>query len=67
MPAVQVSITAILWREQLLKCACRDFHPTFKAAGKAWSKVPAAERDTHFFASIDFEDGQDVFRDVRAS
>ncbi|KZV81199.1 dolichyl-diphosphooligosaccharide-protein glycotransferase [Exidia glandulosa HHB12029] len=47
------------------KCApCKEFDPTFKAAGKAWSKASAAHRKEHFFASIDFENGQDVFRDL---
>ncbi|KAJ1310297.1 hypothetical protein OPQ81_007037 [Rhizoctonia solani] len=45
------------------KCApCRQFDPNFNAVAKSWqSKVPADKRDTHFFATLDFADGRDVF------
>ncbi|QRW00286.1 magnesium transporter protein 1 [Ceratobasidium sp. AG-Ba] len=46
------------------KCApCKEFNPNFNAVAKAWySKVPAEKRDTHFFATLDFADGRDVFQ-----
>lgn len=42
----------------------REFEPTFKSAAKAWQKTASEHRNSHFFASIDFETGQDVFREV---
>lgn len=46
------------------KCApCKEFNPNFNAVAKAWhAKVPADKRDTHFFATLDFADGRDVFQ-----
>lgn len=45
------------------KCTpCREFEPSWVAVAKAWSKVPPSERDSHFFATIDFDDGQTVFQ-----
>ncbi|KAG8689008.1 oligosaccharyl transferase subunit ost3/OST6 [Ceratobasidium sp. 395] len=45
------------------KCApCKEFNPNFNAVAKAWhSKIPEDKRDTHFFATLDFADGRDVF------
>jgi oligosaccharyltransferase complex subunit gamma len=44
---------------------CREFDPSFNAVAKSWSTVPAATRDTHFFATLDFDNGQMVFQSVR--
>ncbi|KDQ07924.1 hypothetical protein BOTBODRAFT_166427 [Botryobasidium botryosum FD-172 SS1] len=45
------------------KCApCKQFDPNFRAVSKAWKKVPAKDRDTHFFATLDFQDGRDIFQ-----
>ena len=44
---------------------CREFDPSFHAVSKAWKSVPKAERDKHFFASLDFADGEKIFRRVR--
>ena len=44
--------------------AFRQFDPSFNAVAKAWSTVSKSERDTHFFATLDFADGQEVFRKV---
>jgi oligosaccharyltransferase complex subunit gamma len=41
---------------------CKTFDPNFRAVARAWSNAPPADRDDHFFASLDFQDGQDVFR-----
>lgn len=43
----------------------RDFDPSFNAVAKAWTKVPAAERDSHFFATADFDNAMGVFQKVR--
>ncbi|KAI0670289.1 oligosaccharyl transferase subunit OST3/OST6 family [Trametes maxima] len=45
------------------RCApCKEFDPSFSAVAKAWTKVPAAERDTHFFATVDFDSAMGVFQ-----
>ncbi|KAA1471152.1 oligosaccharyl transferase subunit OST3/OST6 family [Dentipellis sp. KUC8613] len=41
---------------------CREFDPSWKAVAKAWTTVPPAERDQHFFATLDFDDGTTVFQ-----
>ncbi|KAF9518188.1 hypothetical protein BS47DRAFT_1338444 [Hydnum rufescens UP504] len=47
------------------KCApCHTFDPNYRAVAKAWSKVSQPQRDSHFFASLDFADGQTVFRSL---
>lgn len=43
---------------------CRLWDPNFNAVGKSWKKVPKEKRDYHFFATLDFKDGQDIFRRV---
>jgi len=58
--SVVVQLTAL---GSEFKCApCKQFDPNFRAVSKAWRKVPAKERDTHFFASLDFQDGRDIFQ-----
>lgn len=42
----------------------REFMPAWDAVGAAWTKVASSERDTHFFATIDFENAQTVFQKV---
>jgi len=42
----------------------REFDPSWLAVAKAWSKVPKSQRDSHFFATLDFDDGQTVFQRV---
>jgi len=50
------------------KCApCKELDPSFKALGQAWNKVPAEDRDQHFFATLDYEDGQNTFRKLGLS
>ncbi|CCM02365.1 uncharacterized protein FIBRA_04460 [Fibroporia radiculosa] len=43
---------------------CKDFDPSFSAVAKAWSTVPASERDSHFFATIDFDEAMPVFQQL---
>jgi oligosaccharyltransferase complex subunit gamma len=38
-----------------------DFHPAFELLSSSWRRKPTYERDQHFFASLDFPDGQAVF------
>jgi len=45
------------------RCApCKEFNPSWNAVAKAWSKAPKVHRDNHFFATLDFDDGQLVFQ-----
>lgn len=48
----------------LLTYRQREFDPTFRTVAKAWATVSKAERNKHFFASLDFQDGQDIFKKV---
>lgn len=45
------------------KCQpCHDFDPVFRAVTKSWTRVPRDDRDTHFFAQLDFQDGQAIYQ-----
>ncbi|KAJ7172460.1 hypothetical protein C8R46DRAFT_1086003 [Mycena filopes] len=47
------------------RCApCKEFDPSWNTVAKAWTKAPAAHRDTHFFATLDFDEGQTVFQSL---
>ncbi|KAJ7219290.1 hypothetical protein GGX14DRAFT_591261 [Mycena pura] len=41
---------------------CKEFNPSWIQVAKAWSKIRSAERDRHFFATLDFDEGQAVFQ-----
>ncbi|KAF8654131.1 hypothetical protein AX16_003662 [Volvariella volvacea WC 439] len=41
---------------------CKEFNPSWQSVAKAWSKVAPAERNEHFFATIDFDDAPNVFQ-----
>ncbi|KAJ7774600.1 hypothetical protein DFH07DRAFT_104674 [Mycena maculata] len=43
---------------------CREFNPSWNAVAKAWIKAPKEHRDNHFFATLDFDDGQMVFQQL---
>ncbi|KAJ7285817.1 hypothetical protein C8J57DRAFT_1285867 [Mycena rebaudengoi] len=40
---------------------CKQFGPSWTEVAKAWTKVARADRDSHFFATLDFDNGQTVF------
>ncbi|KAG2368596.1 hypothetical protein BDR07DRAFT_1349443 [Suillus spraguei] len=45
------------------RCApCKEFEPSFTAVAKAWANTPKEHRDMHFFATLDFDDGHNVFQ-----
>ncbi|KAJ7109393.1 oligosaccharyl transferase subunit OST3/OST6 family [Mycena epipterygia] len=45
------------------RCApCKEFEPSWNAVAKAWSKTAPVHRNSHFFATLDFDDGQLVFQ-----
>jgi oligosaccharyltransferase complex subunit gamma len=37
------------------------FNPSWKEVAKAWRKTPKVHQDDHFFATLDFDEGQAVF------
>ncbi|KAG5642960.1 hypothetical protein DXG03_001842 [Asterophora parasitica] len=39
-----------------------EFEPSWNAVGGAWATVSKEHRDNHFFATLDFDDGQIVFQ-----
>ncbi|KIY43554.1 hypothetical protein FISHEDRAFT_78406 [Fistulina hepatica ATCC 64428] len=54
--------------DKRMKCApCKEFDPEWSAVVKAWSQVPAEDRDTHFFGTLDFTNGQAVFQKLGMS
>ncbi|KAG6866928.1 hypothetical protein C0991_003844 [Blastosporella zonata] len=58
--SVSVQLTAMDPRR---KCSpCTAFDPSWNAVGKAWSTVAKPHRDEHFFATLDFDNGQDTFQ-----
>ncbi|GBE82000.1 Dolichyl-diphosphooligosaccharide--protein glycosyltransferase subunit 3 [Sparassis crispa] len=46
---------------------CREFDPNFNSVAKAWTKVPAAERNAHFFGTIDFDNATPIFQKLGIS
>ncbi|KIY70929.1 oligosaccharyl transferase subunit OST3/OST6 family [Cylindrobasidium torrendii FP15055 ss-10] len=46
---------------------CKNFDPSWNEVAQAWHKVPKAERDNHFFATLDFDDGQATFQKLGLS
>ncbi|KAJ6630819.1 oligosaccharyl transferase subunit OST3/OST6 family [Mycena sp. CBHHK59/15] len=47
------------------RCApCKEFNPSWLAVAKSWTKAPQADRDNHFFATLDFDDAQTVFQQL---
>jgi oligosaccharyltransferase complex subunit gamma len=42
----------------------REFGPAWDTVAKAWTKTSAEHRNSHFFATIDFDNAQSVFQRV---
>lgn len=40
------------------------FDPTYKTVADSWKRASKAERKDHFFAQLDFTDGQAIFAKV---
>ncbi|KAG5727997.1 Magnesium transporter protein 1 [Termitomyces sp. T112] len=58
--SVSVQMTALDPRR---KCTpCKEFNPSWNAVAKAWATVPKPHRDQHFFATLDFDNGQTTFQ-----
>ncbi|KAJ7155947.1 hypothetical protein C8R43DRAFT_416302 [Mycena crocata] len=50
------------------RCApCKEFNPSWGAVAKAWTKTPKVHRENHFFATLDFDNGQTVFQKLGLS
>ncbi|KJA27197.1 hypothetical protein HYPSUDRAFT_84107 [Hypholoma sublateritium FD-334 SS-4] len=41
---------------------CKEFDPSWNAVAKAWSYVSSANKNQHFFGTLDFDDGPSVFQ-----
>lgn len=59
---VSCALVSPSWRELIART--REFHPSWVSVSKAWTKVPSAERDSHFFATLEFENNHAVFQKV---
>ncbi|OCF40625.1 oligosaccharyltransferase complex subunit gamma [Kwoniella heveanensis CBS 569] len=58
--SVSVVLTAL---PAQFKCQpCHDFDPSFHAVAASWKRQPKHIRDQHFFAQLDFIDGQSVYQ-----
>jgi len=42
----------------------REFNPSWDTVAKAWTKSPTEHRNSHFFATMDFDNAQPVFQRV---
>ena len=44
--------------------SCSEFNPSWHQVAASWKKAPKYERDHHFFAQLDFADGQEIYKKV---
>jgi OST3 / OST6 family, transporter family len=44
----------------------REFGPSWTAVANSWNRVSPEQRNQHFFATLDFEDGAATFQRVRS-
>jgi OST3 / OST6 family, transporter family len=51
--------------ELTILCENREFDPSWNAVARSWATAPKEHRDTHFFATLDFDSGFSVFQRVR--
>ncbi|ODN88406.1 oligosaccharyltransferase complex subunit gamma [Cryptococcus wingfieldii CBS 7118] len=57
--SVTVLLTAL---PAQFKCQpCHNFDPSFSQVADSWARLPRSARDQHFFAKLDFADGQAVY------
>ncbi|KAJ7905510.1 hypothetical protein B0H14DRAFT_2660569 [Mycena olivaceomarginata] len=59
--SASIEFTALDPRRRCAPCKPR-VTPSWHSVAKAWTKAPKAHRDNHFFATLDFDDGQAVFQ-----
>ncbi|KAG6887219.1 hypothetical protein C0992_013350, partial [Termitomyces sp. T32_za158] len=58
--SVSVQMTALDSRRKCMPC--KEFDPSWNAVAKAWATVPKTQRNQHFFATLDFDNGQATFQ-----
>ncbi|KDR81638.1 hypothetical protein GALMADRAFT_239708 [Galerina marginata CBS 339.88] len=46
---------------------CKEFNPSWGSVAKAWTGTAADQRNEHFFATLDFDDGSSVFQNLGIS
>ncbi|TFK42567.1 oligosaccharyl transferase subunit OST3/OST6 family [Crucibulum laeve] len=46
---------------------CMEFDPSWNMVAKSWTSVPKEQRNTHFFATLDFDDAPTVFQKLGLS
>ncbi|KAH8833594.1 oligosaccharyl transferase subunit OST3/OST6 family [Flagelloscypha sp. PMI_526] len=55
-----IQLTAL---DKRRRCSpCREFEPSWNAVSKAWTNVPKEAQESHFFATLDFDDAPAVFQ-----
>ncbi|WRT67444.1 uncharacterized protein IL334_004415 [Kwoniella shivajii] len=60
--SVSVVLTAL---PAQFKCQpCHDFDPSFHQVAASWKRQPRHIRDKHFFAKLDFQDGQAIYQQL---
>lgn len=61
------SITVLLTAmgSQFQCSPCKEFDPEYRLIAKTWRKQPEADR--HYFALLDFADGQDIYQRVNTT
>ncbi|CED83070.1 Oligosaccharyltransferase, gamma subunit [Phaffia rhodozyma] len=58
--SVTVLLTAL---DSGFKCApCKEFDPSYRAVASSWGRLPKDVRSKHIFASLDFQQGQEVYK-----
>ncbi|ORX33868.1 putative dolichyl-diphosphooligosaccharide-protein glycotransferase [Kockovaella imperatae] len=63
--SVSVVLTAL---PQRFKCTpCHEFDPSWHRVANSWNRISAPEKNHHFFAKLDFQDGEAVFRKMGLS
>ncbi|KAJ7168799.1 hypothetical protein C8R46DRAFT_239676 [Mycena filopes] len=58
--SASIEFTALAMRYICVPCI--EFHPSWKAVAKAWTRTPSVHRDEHFFATLDFSVAPTIFR-----
>ncbi|KAF8894631.1 oligosaccharyl transferase subunit OST3/OST6 family [Infundibulicybe gibba] len=58
--SASIQLTALDPQRRCLPC--KEFDPAWTVVARAWSTTPKEHRDNHFFATLDFDNGQMVFQ-----
>ncbi|KAF5315854.1 hypothetical protein D9611_004706 [Ephemerocybe angulata] len=58
--SASIQFTALAKNRQCMPC--REFDPAFQRVAKAWSTTRKDQREQHFFATLDFDNGPAVFQ-----